>query len=268
MTLLLIIKSLIVIFFLLMFLRRPSLVWGIGLLTVTTAVLLDTFLGTFGREEMLAELGFFFYIISGAILGGAAVWVWGLLRPLVDANAPVANQPLTVSTTVPAIEPPPAPALSGGDTAFDRQMLYDQIRNRLGHDDILDLIFDLGVNENDILSLNQEMNHLIVRLMDWAAANGQTGPLALAVERILTPPPPENLPRLEKISEDSPPTILRHYLLAHFDVNTLADMARHLDIDWEQLGGGGKKEMARGLLLYLYRRNRIDELISLLHSGE
>lgn len=55
---LVILKLLVVLFFLIMFIRRPSAVWGIGLLTVTTAALLDTLLGTFNREEMLAELGF------------------------------------------------------------------------------------------------------------------------------------------------------------------------------------------------------------------
>ncbi|MEZ4594930.1 MAG: hypothetical protein R3D55_27875, partial [Chloroflexota bacterium] len=58
--------------FLFMFWRRPSLKWGVGLLTVTSAVLLDTFLGTFNREEMLAQFGFFFYIIAGLLLGGIA----------------------------------------------------------------------------------------------------------------------------------------------------------------------------------------------------
>ena len=32
------------------------MVWGIGLLTVTTAVLLDTLLGTFDRDALLADL--------------------------------------------------------------------------------------------------------------------------------------------------------------------------------------------------------------------
>jgi hypothetical protein len=58
-------KLLIVLIFLVKFLRRPSVVWGIGLLTVTTAVLLDTLLGTFDRDALLGELGFFFYIIAG-----------------------------------------------------------------------------------------------------------------------------------------------------------------------------------------------------------
>ena len=50
-----VLKLLIVLIFLVKFLRRPSVVWGIGLLTVTTAVLLDTLLGTFDRDALLAE---------------------------------------------------------------------------------------------------------------------------------------------------------------------------------------------------------------------
>ena len=53
-----VLKLLVVLVFLAKFLRRPSLVWGIGLLTVTTAVLLDTLLGTFDRDALLAEMGF------------------------------------------------------------------------------------------------------------------------------------------------------------------------------------------------------------------
>ena len=49
MSVVLIFKILIILIFLVMFMRRPSLAWGVGLLTVTTAVLLDTVLGTFDR---------------------------------------------------------------------------------------------------------------------------------------------------------------------------------------------------------------------------
>ena len=270
MLLFLIIKLLIVVIFLFMFLRRPSVVWGVGLLTVTTAVLLDTFLGTFNREEMLAELGFFFYVIGGVLLGGAAVWLWGVLRPLLGESA--------ITTTVAGPITSPAPsrgytpvkveANSGqGSAAFDRQMLYEEIRRRLGRGDILDLIFDLGFNENDVMTLHQDMNQLVINIMDVAAERGQTGALALAVERILTPIPPENLPRLEKISADSPPTILRHYLLAHYDLEQLDHITAELDIDPEQLGVNNKREIVRNLLLYLYRRNRIDELIDQLQAA-
>ncbi|RMG89799.1 MAG: hypothetical protein D6706_20630 [Chloroflexi bacterium] len=257
----LVIKLLIVVLFLVMFLRRPSLVWGVGLLTVTTAVLLDTVLGTFGREEMLAQLGFFFYVISGFLFAGAAFWLLGLLRPMTEsavfpvaASSPVRQHQLSPSRPLRRVE--------GTNTAFDRQMLYDEIRQRFGREDILDLIFDLGINENDVMALDQPMNQLIVSLMDLAEQRGQMGALALAVERILTPPPPENLPRLEKITADSPPTILRHYLLTHYNLEQLATMAQALGIDWEQIGGWSKKTKVRELLLYLYRRNRIDELVA------
>ena len=100
--------------------------------------------------------------------------------------------------------------------------------------------------------------------MDQAEENGQSGALALAVERILTPPPPENLPRLEKIDAASPATILRHYLLAHFNLAQLQQMAADMEVDWDELDTGNKKTKVRSLLLYLYRRNRIHHLITYL----
>lgn len=270
MILFLILKFITVLVFLALFWRRPNVVWGVGLLTVTTAVLLDTFLGTFGRDEMLAELGFFFYVISGALLGGAAVWIWGLLRPLTITAIPAPPAPTPSVRARPVIAPamPVAAPSEPGSTAFDRQMLYDEIRHRFGREDVLDLIFDLGINENDVMTLDQDMNQLIINVMDIAEQQGQTGALALAVERILTPLPPEHLPRLEKITADSPPTILRQYLLAHHDLAQLAQLSADLGIDWEQLGVGSKKEKVRSLLLYLYRRNRIDELIDLMRAPE
>ncbi|MEM7116156.1 MAG: hypothetical protein AAF614_27205 [Chloroflexota bacterium] len=281
MSLLLILKLLVVLTFLLLFLRRPSLPWGIGLLTVTTAVLLDTILGTFGPEQTRAELGFFFYIISGTLFGGAALWLWGLFRPLGNSAATTArtavssHQPNRVTT-------PQAPtnidnqvgtaysqSASGRNqetAAFDRQMLYEEIRQRFGQGDILDLVFDLGINENDVVTLGQPIPDLIRNLMDFAEAHEMTGALALGVERILTPPPPSHLPRAEKISVDSPPTILRQYLLANYKMAQLQQLTSWLGIDWEQLHNGNKKNKVRSLLQYLYRRNRIDELIVLLQK--
>jgi hypothetical protein len=262
MSIFLIIKLLIVIFFLAMFFRKTGLIWGIGLLSVTSAVLLDTFLGVFNREEMLAELGFFFYVIAGALFAGTAVWLWGVLRPLT----------VTATIAAPLATPRPAPELPStnhqeeGSTAFDRQKLYEEIHTRFGREDIHDLIFDLGINENDVMTLDQNLNQLIINIMDWAEQNGQTGVLALAVERILTPLPPENLPRLEKITADSPPTVLRQYMLAHYTLSQLSQMADTLNLDWDQLGSGSKKEKIRSFLLYLMRRNRLDELIHLIHN--
>ena len=145
-------------------------------------------------------------------------------------------------------------------------MIYEEIHKRFGREDILDLMFDLSINENDVMTIEQDMNQLIINIMDVARQNGQTSAMALAVERILTPPPPDLLPRLEKISPDSPPTILRQYLLAHYDLFELKQMTRQLGIDWEQLDAGAKKEKVRSLLQYLYRRNRISDLVSLMQG--
>jgi len=260
------IKLLIVVIFLALFLRKPSIVSGIGLITVTTAVLLDTFLGTFNREQMLATLGFFFYVIGGALVGGMAVWTWGVLRPLLGSEPTTASLHTFASVATPSPEKDnkPTPAKSG--TAFDRNMLFNEIRSRLGRDDVLDLLFDLNIQENEVMTLNQTMDSLIINMMDLADEQGQTGALALAVERILTPPPPENLPRIEKIDSSSPPTILRHYLLSHYKLNDLQGMATRLNVDWEQLDTTNKKSLVRNLLLHLSRRNQTENLIDLLHE--
>jgi hypothetical protein len=268
MSFLLLLKIAVVIIFLVMFLRRPTLTWGVGLLCVTTAVLLDTFLGAFNTEQMLAELGFFFYIIAGSLVGGMAVWAWGVLKPVRQSAA--VSSGLTIGST-PVLMPNPTtlretavPAPT--DTAYDRQMLYQEIQTRFGVEDIFDLIFDLGINENDVMPLNNDPNQLIINIIDLAERNGQTGDLALAVERILTPVPAAALPRLEKIDVNSPPTIFRHYLLANYSLNELEQFALNLELDWDNLGTGGKKEKVRNILLYLYRRNRIGDLLALMRT--
>ncbi len=245
----LILKIVIALFFLIAFLRRPTFSWGIGLLAVTTAVLLDTILGTFGRDEMAAELGFFFYVIAGGLLGSMTLWAFAVLRPLIerDSHAPINQSPKKRSET--------------GGTAVDRAMLFQEIHTRLTPEEIRDLIFDLEYNENDLIGFQQTATDLIHTLMDKAEEDGKLGSLALAVERILTPMPPENLPRLEKIGTDSPRTILRHYLLAHYTNEQLAQLASSLSVEWEQLAGASKKDKVRSFLLHLYHRNRIQELI-------
>jgi hypothetical protein len=275
MLILLILKFAVVAIFAYMFWRRPSINWGVGLLTVTSAVLLDTFLGTFNREEMLAQFGFFFYIIAGLLIGGAAYWLFTVLQPIQGFTAaPGVVQTATAVSpthTVPTKPNPESIQFSPGTdatgTAFDRQMIYEEIRDRLGRDDVLDLMFDLGIQDNEVMNLQQDMNQLIINILELTAQREQTGQLALAVERILTPPAPETLPRLEKISLESPPTILRHYLLAHYDLEKLQKTAVTLGIDWEQLTIISKKSKVRDLLHYLYRRNRIDELINLMHTN-
>lgn len=283
---LVILKLLIVLIFLIMFIRRPTVVWGIGLLTVTTAVLLDTLLGTFNREELLADLGFFFYVISGVLLAGAATWFWGVVRPLLPGGRFFPEpQAMTASPAMPTpayvaapqnVEPAPAPKLppplpadhvddfeQGG---YDRQMLYEEIRRRFSSEDLSDLMFDLEVNELEVATVGQSMDELIVRVMDEADRNGKASTLGLAVERILTPSPPEYLPRLEKLTADSPRTVIRQYLLAHYSMDQLQQIAAELGVDWEQLEGTDKKAKTRALLLYLYRRDRVAQLLDALQE--
>lgn len=276
-------KLLVVLIFLIMFIRRPTVVWGVGLLTVTTAALLDTLLGTFNREDVLAELGFFFYVISGILLAGAATWFWGVIRPWLPGYEPIAfpfaptvanpspqsGAPFASSTEASA--PTPAPKLPPplppdhvdqfAEAGYDRQMLFEEIRRRFSPADLRDLIFDLDINELDVMTVGQSTDDLIVRVMDAADRDGKASTVALAVERILTPPSPELLPRLEKLTADSPRTVIRHFLLAHYNMEQLQGIAAHLDIDWEQLEAGDKKDKVRDLLLYLYHRNRIDDLL-------
>jgi hypothetical protein len=274
-----ILKLLTVLVFLILFLRRPNVVWGVGLLTVTTAVLLDTFLGTFNREEMLAQLGFFFYVIAGMLFAGGAFWLWGLLRPYLPVapalNTQSAPQLAPMAGAAPAaaaVAAEAAPAVSRAQTpdpvdgyaaaGYDRQMLFEQIRSRFGREDLLDLTFDLGLNEMEISGSEPTLDPTIIRLMDAAERNGQAGDLALAVERILTPPSSKSLPRLEKLNAESPRPVLRYYLLGNYTMKQLQSLAGRLEVDWEQLEGNSKRAKVRQLLDYLYRRNRIGDLLA------
>jgi len=263
---LLALKIVVILIFLLMFLRKPSVTWGIGLLTVTTALLLDALLGAFNGPALRAELGFFYFVLAGALFGGAAIWLWGLIIPFVNPIKP--SQPEETAEPQNLSSSKTIKLDHGTIDGVDSQMLYEEIQQRFGREDILDLMFDLNINENDVMTVDQNMNQLIINIMDITKQNEQTGALALAVERILTPPPPEHLPRLEKVHSDSPPTILRQYLLAHYDLSQLEQMAAYLDIDWEQLDAGAKREKSRSLLQYLYRRNRIGDLVNLMHEGD
>ena len=288
---LIIFKLLVVLFFLAMFIRKPNVAWGIGLLTVTTAVLLDTLLGTFDREELLGELGFFFYVISGVLLAGSAAWFWGVVRPLlakdmtpatatpmiasaVRAAAPTPTTTPMTDVAAPAPEPklppplPPNHVDQYAEAGFDRQMLYEEIRQRFSRADLSDLMFDLNINEADVATGGQSLDELIVAIMDAAEFDGNAPTVALAVERVLTPPPPEHLPRLERLSADSPRTVLRHYLLANYSPEELKQLAADVEIDWEELGGSDTKSRTRALLLALYRQGRVEPLLEAMRGGE
>ena len=192
--------------------------------------------------------------------------LWLLLRPYLSAQGRG-----TVPGGLTYENPTPAPvnAKGGGDTAgtaIDRQLLFDQIRQRLSPDDILDVVYDLGMSENEVVGFNHDANQVIVRLIDLAEHQGQSGQLALSVERILSPMRREDLPRPEKLGVDSPPMVLRHYLLANASSAEIEGMASSLEVDWEYLAGTGKKAKTRNLLLHLQHRNRLQELVELMKA--
>lgn len=285
-------KLLIVLVFLVMFIRRPNVTWGVGLLTVTSAILLDTFLGTFNREDMLQQLGFFYYVVAGCLFAGAAFWLWGVLRPYapgasVTTTPPAAgaSQPQVATTTVPKAEKATAvaaatvpvitrakvplaatPAAAQQDSfaaaGYDRLMLHDQIVSRFGPEDVADLVFDLDLNEVDVMPNGAGIETITAHILDAADREEKVAALALAIERILTPPPAEHLPRLEKLSVDSPRPVWRYFLLANSDLPQLHEYAQAMDIDWEQLPQKSKRTVARELLYYVDRRGRLGDLLA------
>ncbi len=245
---LLVVKAIIILFFLVMFLRHINWVWGIGLLTITTAAFLDTLISTFNREQTMADLGFGAYAIGGILVGGMAVWAWGLLRPLTAVPASAAAL-LNPAALIPDFE------------------LHKKMYSNLDWQDVRSLLFDLQINENDVMPAHgQTTDQLIINSINYAHQHDIIAEFEVAVDRIINPIPAENLPRLDKITVDSPPTVLRHYLLAHCSLDKLEQMTTALDLDWEQLAMGSKKTKVCGLLLELSKNDRLHNLIPLLQA--
>ncbi|MEI2420377.1 hypothetical protein V6O07_08885, partial [Arthrospira platensis SPKY2] len=112
-------------------------------MTVTTAVLLDTFLNIFGREEMLTSIGSFIYAINGALFMGGLIWLWGVLRPALrgaESGGQLVQSPRAVAPVSESKaenkKRPLKDRVQNIDTAFDRQMLYEQMRYRLSPSDL------------------------------------------------------------------------------------------------------------------------------------
>jgi hypothetical protein len=158
--------------------------------------------------------------------------------------------------------------MSNQASGYDLQLLHDQIRQNLGPEDILDLIFDLDMVENEVVSPTRDMRQTILNIIDLALEREQMSDLALAVERILTPVPPDHFPRVENLQVDTPSTILRRYLLAFYFVDDLEKMAAELDVPWDRLGLASKQGKVRNLLLYLKRRGRLPDLLAILHREQ
>lgn len=246
------IRLAIVLVFVIMVVWRGTAAWGVGLLTATAVVLLDAL----RVRGALDESGFFAPFLSGLIAAGAFTWLAALLRPFMGEEkiAPTRSRPTTA-------------AARDGDAAIDRQMLFEQMRTNLGPDDVLDLIFDLGLYENQIINPAQAMPDNLTTLIDVAAQEGKLDSLAQGVERILTPLPPERLPRLERLSAETPPHLLRQYLIANYNLTQLANLATRIDVDPGELGSDAKTARVRRLLLYLRRRQRLGDLIAAMQAA-
>ena len=264
----LIAKIVTVAFFLIMFLRSNKVVWGVGLLTVTSAILLDTFLGTFGREEMIQQLGFFFYILAGALFAGATFWLWGVLRPLVkskpqehmqgDSSEPDSYAPVEI---VSSVEPAEDKLVE-----VEYPVLFESIRDKLSSDQVGDLSFDMGYFAELETTSSQDNDELLLLTVERAAKEDRTEELELAIERVETPLPPEHLPRLEKIQPNSPPTVLRQYMVATYSSSELEQFSTDLGFHWASLQGETLNAQARGLLLFAENSSRKSDLIDLLRD--
>ncbi|MFK7801557.1 MAG: hypothetical protein AB8G95_08005 [Anaerolineae bacterium] len=285
MSLLLILEIIVIIFFLVMFFRQTNLVWAVGLLTASTAVLLNVTLNVFGNGANIASLGLWTQILGGLTFGGAAFWLWGLLQPnmgsgSVNATAPAYGAPPHSNSPAPVVGvrsimdevdsdltlSERAVSMRNETSEHDRHLLFDQIKHNLGPEDILDLIFDLEMAENEVIAPTKDMKQTIINIMDLAFERDLMSDLALAVERILTPVPPDHFPRLSRITVESPPTILRRYLLMFYDLDVLEEIAEALEIDWQRLGLSSKQQKVRNLLLWVRRRNRMSELIEVMQA--
>lgn len=280
MNIFLIIQILVIIFFFVMFYRRSDFTWAVGLLTVTSAVLLNVIWAIFGLGDLAESAGLWTQILGGLVFGGAAIWLVGLLRPhMGDGFIPSAvatasdNGSSGMNGSSPSQNPNienllsrRAVGMQNESSEYDRQLLFDQILQNLSNEDVRDLMFDLEISENEVVAPMRNMNQTIHNIIDLAADRDQTADLALAVERILTPVPPDHFPRLSRISTETPPTILRRYLLTFYDLKMLEEMSGELEIDWERLGIGSKQQKVRNLLLWIRRSNRMGELIEAMHA--
>jgi hypothetical protein len=213
---------------------------------------------------MLEELGYFFYIIAGALFAGATIWLWAIIKDFAFTPKKGAE----AGDTSPDSGPVSDGLNSHREDVIDNHwQIVDRLQGDLSHDDLLDLIFDLGWFDDDLGLLQGENERFIKRIIGLAEDRGQLESLKLASERIITPIPPENLPRLEKLKQDSPPTLLRHFLLANYTLVELEQMIEELDVDDDIGISRLKNSNVRYLLSDLYQKNRIGALIELIQQS-
>jgi hypothetical protein len=259
-------KIVIVAFFLLMFLRSGKMIWGVGLLAVTSAILLDTFLGTFGREEMIEQLGFFFYVFAGALFAGAAIWLVGVIKPHLSSKQPEELSVDQPESTPARLESPTGPSeeIEASQTPHDHQATSGDINDNFTADNVLDLAFDMSYN--DLLESSSELDKktLLRTVFARAEEEGHTDELELAVERIQNPLPPDHLPRIEKITSDSPPTVLRQYMVQNITGAELESLATDLEIEWPFNQDESTNAKVRFLLISVEKNQKTKDLIDLM----
>lgn len=264
----LIAKIVTVAFFLVMFLRNDKVVWGVGLLTVTSAILLDTFLGTFGREEMIQQLGFFFYILAGALFAGATFWLWGVLRPYTKSKPTdhVQDESLETDSSAPVEIIATVEPVEDELEEVEYPALFKSVRDKFDSDQVADLSFDMGYFAELESPSSKDKDELLLLTVDKATNEDRTDELKLAIKRIETPLPPEHLPRLEKIQLNSPPTVLRQYMVSTFSSSDLEQFSTDLGFNWASLQEETLNAQARGLLLFAEDSSRKSDLIELLRE--
>ena len=259
-----IIRLALVLLFLILFLLRGTRAWAIGLITVSVMVALDAL----RSRGILIELDFLGYVLGGMLAAGAFLWLNGIAQSgdrFQSASRTSVTAPVEQISGV-RVSAKPTGANSAENKGFDRQLIFEQIRDNLGSDDVLDLIFDLSLKENEIVNPGQSMPNIIMRVLDEAEKSNQMTQLALSVERILTPMPKDHLPRIERLSAETPPHLLRQFLIQNYTVSDLALLSSKLGIDWQDMGSDHRKSRVRRLLLHLQRRSRTSELVALLHA--
>ena len=245
-----IIRLTLALIFLIMFLIRGNRAWGIGLLTVSAIVFLDAL----RSRQLLDDIGYLGYAIGGILAAGMFLWLIDLLRTNTQSEVLPSFRSATDLPTA-------KPSSRNNQSAFDRQLLFEQIRDNLGADDVLDLIFDLDLKENSIINPAQAMPHSIMAVLDQAEAKGQMAQVAMSVERILTPMQADHLPRKVHISAETPPHLLRQFLTLNYSDNDLAVLASKIGVAWQDMGSDAKKSRVRRLLLHAKRRGLLKKLL-------
>lgn len=261
----LIAKVVTVILFLVMFLRSSRVIWGIGLLTVTTAILLDAFLGTFGREDMLEQFGFFFYVLAGGLFAGATLWLWGVLRPYLHRKSE-GNKPTDYKIVPASVEPAKQNSSPDVDTQTAEPVVFEIIRDELSREDLMDLAYDLELLEGLPDGTVGSSDSMIQVIIEQTGGEEQLEQLTLAVQRIREPLPVDHLPRIDNIQLDSPPTILRQYMSASCSNSDLKSIASDMSIEWENVSGESVRTSVRNLLMAVDQAGRKEELIDQLRQ--